>query len=58
MPRWFIASSWAPRATAATSMPADGPGAEDYDAHRFMRGTPLHRSVRIIIASGAVLDML
>src|SRR5438552_12307916 len=25
MPRWFIAASWAPRATAATSMPAAGP---------------------------------
>jgi hypothetical protein len=25
---------------ARREMSADGPGAEDYDAHRFMRGTP------------------
>jgi hypothetical protein len=44
------------RGEARREVPADGPGAEDYDAHRFVRGTPPHdaRSARIIIASGAV----
>jgi hypothetical protein len=35
------------RGEARREVSADGPGAEDYDAHR---------SARIIIASGAALD--
>src|SRR5262245_51276323 len=51
IPRWFIASSWAPRATAATSMPAAGPCA----ARRAARCPPTAPAPKTTTRTGLLL---